>query len=544
MADVSVTQQQFAKDIEEQRARWYREGHFSTRTIGEQLVVAAERFPGQGYVFATETERVPMTFVEALEQSRRVAGGLQELGLRPGDTVAIQVSNRSELVTSYFGAYLAGLTIVPITHIYGPREVSFILRQSGAKALIVPDRWRSIDYLDRVARLEDVPALEHVIMIGERSTEKSIRWDDMIASGSYKEVDISADDVCTIIYTSGTTSDPKGVQHTHNSLLAEMATIGPMLDSAAGENKLVPWPAGHIAGLIGVCGGLIGGPGVVLMDRWDATVAVQLIEEFSCVSTSGTPLHVAAILEAAARTGADISSLRYIQVGGANVPPELVEQAERAGIAVGRAYGSTEHPTSASSSPQADRWTRSRTDGHIRFAHELKIADLAGEDVPLGEEGEIVTRGPMQFVGYHDESLNLDSFWPGGWFRTGDIGRLDDEGRLTVTDRLKDIIIRGGENIASKEVEDLMATHPRVLEVAVVAEPDPKYGERVAAFVLLNDGDSLDVDEIRALFAEAGLAPQKAPERIEVVTELPRTPSGKVQKFALRERLAPGVGFP
>lgn len=535
---MTVTKQQFAHDIAEQRARWYRDGHFSARTIGEQLAVAAERFPGQGYVFASETERVTMTFVEALDQSRRVAGGLQALGLRAGDTIAIQVSNRPELVTSYFGAYLAGLTIVPITHIYGPREVSFILRQSGAKALVVPDRWRSIDYLDRVSRLEDVPALEHVILIGEGSTDTSIRWDDLIGSGSYREVEISADDVCTIIYTSGTTSDPKGVQHTHNSLLAEMATIGPMLESEAGENKLVPWPAGHIAGLIGVCGGLIGGPGVVLMDRWDAAVAVQLIEEFGCVGTSGTPLHVAAILDAAATTGADISSLRYIQVGGANVSPELVDRADRAGISVGRAYGSTEHPTSASSSPRADTWTRSRTDGHIRFSHELKIVDLAGEDVAVGEEGEIVTRGPMQFVGYHDESLNLDSFLPGGWFRTGDIGRLDDQGRLTVTDRLKDIIIRGGENIASKEVEDVIATHPRVLEVAVVAEPDPKYGERVAAFVLLNEGDCLDMAEVRRLFAEAGLAPQKAPERIEVVSELPRTPSGKVQKFALRERLA------
>ncbi|QGG41593.1 class I adenylate-forming enzyme family protein [Aeromicrobium yanjiei] len=535
---MSVTKQQFSDDIAEQRERWYREGHFSTRTIGEQLAVAAEKFPGQGYVFATEAERISMTFVEALEQSRCVAGGLQALGLRPGDTVAIQVSNRPELVTSYFGAYLAGLTIVPITHIYGPREVSFILRESGAKALILPDRWRSIDYLERVARLKDVSALEHVIMLGEGSTETSIRWDDMITSGQYREVEISADDVCTIIYTSGTTSNPKGVQHTHNSLLAEMATIGPMLECGPGENKLVPWPAGHIAGLIGVCGGLIGGPGVVLMDRWDAVAAVQLIEEFSCVGTSGTPLHVAAILEAAASTGADISSLRYIQVGGANVPPELVDRAERAGISVGRAYGSTEHPTSASSSPQADRWTRSRTDGHVRFSHELKIVDLSGEDVAIGEEGEIVTRGPMQFVGYHDESLNLESFLPGGWFRTGDIGRLDDRGRLTVTDRLKDIIIRGGENIASKEVEDLMATHPRVLEAAVVAEPDPKYGERVAAFVLLGEGDSLDVEEIRSMFAEAGIAPQKAPERIEVVTDLPRTPSGKVQKFALRERLS------
>lgn len=517
--------------------RWYAEGYYSDQTFGEELKLAAQKFPDSGFVFASESGRRRINFPEVLDLSGRAAGGLQSLGVRPGDTVAIQVSNRPELVIAYYAAFLAGAIVVPITHIYGPGEMSFILKESRAKVLIVPDVWRSINYVDRVNNLADTPDLEHVIMIGEGSVGNSTSWDELMRHAPGEPVAVSADDVCTIIYTSGTTSSPKGVQHTHNTLLAEMHTAAPMMAIHQGETKLVPWPAGHVAGLIGICAGIVSGINVVLMDRWDVDLAVQLIEEFHCVVGSGTPLHIAAILDAAASTSRDVSALRYMQVGGANVPPELVQRAERAGLSIARAYGSTEHPTSAFSSPDAPADKRSTTDGHPCFGDEIQIVDDFGLPLPTGSEGEIVTRGPTQFVGYRDQELNIESFLPGGWFLTGDIGRLDEDGYLTVTDRRKDIIIRGGENIASKEVEDILAKHPRVLEAAVVAEPDPKYGERVAAFVLLNEGDSLGLDEVCALFEEAGVARQKTPERVIVTKELPRTPSGKVQKFALRDLL-------
>jgi acyl-CoA synthetase (AMP-forming)/AMP-acid ligase II len=233
-----------------------------------------------------------------------------------------------------------------------------------------------------------------------------------------------------------------------------------------------------------------------------------------------------------------------VQVGGANVAPALVERADAAGVVVARAYGSTEHPRCATAPPGATARLRSSTDGLVRFGDEIRIVatgEIATAEgfgpLPAGQVGEIVTRGPSQFVGYRDAAHDLAAFLPGGWFRTGDVGRLDDDGHLTVTDRIKDLIIRGGENIASKEVEDVLATHPLVRHAAVVAAPDAKYGEAVAAFVVLADGATLDLDEVRRLFARSGVAPQKAPQRLEVVDDLPRAPSGKVRKFELRDRL-------
>ena len=544
---MTVTLAERSADLAALRQRWYREGFFGDRTFGTEIERAAKDFPELGFVFASETEQRRVNFPEVYELARAAAGGLQRLGVGPGDIVAVQVPNRLELVVSYYAIFLTGAAVLPITHIYGPSEVSFILRQSGARVLIVPDRWRSIDYAERLGQLCDVPALEHVVMLGgaagagvrlgDGRAVEGVGWQELTSGPDCEPVSVASDDVCTMIYTSGTTSSPKGVQHTHNSLLAQMRTVAPMLGLRPGECKLVPWPAGHVAGLIGICAGLVGGFDTVLMDRWDVELAIRLIERHRCAVTSGTPMHITALLDAAAASGRDTSSLRYMQVGAANVAPQLVRRADAAGLSIARAYGSTEHPTSASSDPGAPADKRAGTDGVPRYGDEIIIVDFTGEQLPIGQEGEIATRGPSQFIGYKDAELNVEAFLPGGWYLTGDVGRLDADGYLTVTDRRKDIIIRGGENIASKEVEDILATHPKVLEAAVVAEPDATYGERVAAFVLLQQGQTLELGEVIEHFTAAGVARQKTPERLYVASELPRTPSGKVQKFALRERL-------
>ncbi len=536
---MALTREQRDRDLMGLRERWYREGHYSSHTLPATLDEACVEFADARFVFAAESERTVLSLAEIVEQGRRVAAGLRRLGVRPGDVVAVQVPNRPELMASYFGTWLAGAVLIPVTHIYGPAELGLIIRDSGAKVLIVPDVWRSIDFIDRLARLDAGPSLEHIVLIGSGSVPGAVRWSELVAEidEDRSPVAVSADDVCTVIYTSGTTGVPKGVQHTHNSLLCELRKGDSMNELKRGDSRLIPWPAGHIAGLLAVCGGITSGIDTVLMDRWLDGLAVELIEEYRCTITSGTPLHVGAILDAAKATGRDISSLRFVQVGGTNVAPALVERADSAGIVVARAYGSTEHPRCATAPLDASVAKRTRTDGMVRFGDEVRIVDGDFHPLPAGAEGEIVTRGPSRFLGYRDPSHDDSAFLPGGWFRTGDIGRLDADGYLTVTDRLKDIIIRGGENIASKEVEDILATHPRIQMVAVVAEPDPKYGERVAAFVVLHDEGTLDLTEVRDLFARVGAAPQKAPERLEVVPELPLAPSGKVRKFELRDRL-------
>jgi len=270
------------------------------------------------------------------------------------------------------------------------------------------------------------------------------------------------------------------------------------------------------------------------MDAWDAAAAAALIEQFSVEQTSGTPSHLAGMMEAAARDGRDLSSLHQFIIGATTVPPALVAASEAAGIRCCRCYGSTEMPTFSQCLPDDPLDKRLNADGRPNSGCEARILDDAGRDVAAGGEGELAVRGPERFIGYTDPDLNKSSFLPGGWFLTGDIARIDPEGFVAITDRKKDIIIRGGENISSREVEELMLRIPGVVEAAAIACPDARLGEIVCAVVVLEPGRSLAVEDVDAAFREMGVARQKAPQRIEVVDAFPRTPTGKVQKAQLR----------
>ncbi len=517
--------------------RWYAEGYYGTQTFPQAMAEGRERFKHHRTVFYTESGIREVTVDELYTRAAGLAGALHRLGIRAGDVVAIQVPNWVEGNLMFQATMMLGAVVLPIIHIYGAAEVSYILRQSGAKLLVMPDRWRNIDYLDRLAHLEDTPALEHVLIIGEQAPPGCIGWAafEATATTDYPEPVLDPDDVALMVFTSGTTSDPKGVLHSHNSLLAELrANNGG--DTGRRSVVLSPWPAGHIAGVLGILRLYFSGSESVLMDAWNAEAAAELVEHYGVTSSSGTPYFLTSLLEAAA-TGRDLSTIEAYMVGAANVPPELVERCERLGIVTFRSYGSSEHPTITAGEPEQPAAKRARTDGTLRPGCSIRIVDDAGRDLPPGQDGEILSIGPEQFLGYHQAEFNLDAFDPAGWFRTGDIGRMDEDGYLTITDRKKDIIIRGGENIASKEVEDLLAMHPGVSEVAVAAMPDPRLGEKVCAFVVLRPGHSLTLEDVRAHFASLNVARQKTPERLVVTSDLPRTASGKVKKFELRDRL-------
>ncbi len=526
-------------DVDGTRGRltreWYERGFYSRETLPEALAAGCAKHAGRKLVFHAQG-RTRSHAVETLyERGRSMAGALQRLGIRAGDVVGIQVPNRVEGYVAFLGTMLAGAVVLPIVHIYGAREVGYLLRESGAKALFVPDRWRRIDYLERLEGLRDVPQLEHRIVIGEDVPADCIAWDELQASGDFTPPALRADDLALILFTSGTTSHPKGVLHSHNSLLAELkAAFKP---EGAASVVLSPWPAGHIAGVLAILRLYFSGEESVLMDAWEAQAAAELVERYRVTRSSGTPFHINSLLDAGQADGRDLSSLTDYLVGAAAVPPEVVDRCQRAGILTYRAYGSTEHPTITSGTPEHSVQKRAHTDGVLNPGCRIRIVDDDGIDLPEGEAGEIVSQGPDQFLGYHRAELNDDAFLPGGWFRTGDIGRLDAEGFLTITDRKKDVIIRGGENIASKEVEDYLAAHPAVSEAAAVAAPDERLGERVCAFVILQQDAALTMDDVQAHFAALQVAKQKTPERLEIVAELPRTPSGKVKKFELRERL-------
>ncbi|RSN64341.1 class I adenylate-forming enzyme family protein [Actinomadura sp. WAC 06369] len=495
------------------------------RDLGGALRAAAVRHGATPLVFHG-TRGTEATHVGALHRrALRVAGGLADLGVGPGDVVAVQTTGCAENAVAHAAVLLRGAVVLPVVAIYGPRELGFVLRQSEAAALIT-SAGRAAEA--RALRAE-LPALRHVVGIDGED------WSALEAHpplGARPPAD--PDRICVLVYTSGTTAEPKGVQHTHRSVLAELDTMPGRED---GYVYLDAFPPGHVAGLCVLLRALVNGVATVFMEKWDAQTALDLVHRHGATASAGVPFHLSALLDAAERDGRGAGPLREYLVGAASVPPVLVERADRAGIAAYRAYGSSEHPTISSGGADDPRAERAATDGRLKPGTEVRIVDPEGRDLPVGEEGEIWSRGPEVFAGYRDPALDAAAFTPDGWLRTGDVGRLDADGHLTVTDRLKDIIVRGGEKISSKEVEDLLAAHPAVAEAAAVAEPDGRYGERVCAFAVLRAGAELDLAAVRAHFAALGAARQKAPERLVVVDVLPRTAAGKVRKHVLRDRV-------
>jgi acyl-CoA synthetase (AMP-forming)/AMP-acid ligase II len=341
-----------------------------------------------------------------------------------------------------------------------------------------------------------------------------------------------------MVYTSGTTADPKGVLHSANSFLAEIWQANP--DNDPDSVVMSPYPSGHVAGAISMLTHSAAARRTIVFDVWDPVAAACYVESEGVTHTSGTPFHYLGLLDAAEAAGSDISSLRACGTGGATVPESLIERAERLGIHLFRRYGMSEHPTVTQGVDGDPLDKRRSTDGQAREGVEVRIVDDDGHDLPVGSEGEVATRGPDMYIGYTDPALTAAASLPGGWYLSGDIGRLDEEGFLAITDRKKDVIIRGGENISSREVEELLLTLPGVREAAAVGYPDERLGERICAFLIAGPGVSVDVPMVDAAFRAAGVARQKTPERIVMADDLPRTAACKVKKAELRQRLRAG----
>jgi acyl-CoA synthetase len=518
------------------RERWRALGWHDDLTLAQTIERAAKARPHTRFHFHTEHGDQHPVAAELVERGQRLAPGLQAAGLRAGDRFAVQMPTSVETAALYLGALHAGAVLVPIVHLYGPAELGFILRESQARFIAMPARWRQVDFLARLQACGDLPALRHVIVAGDAATPHlSLSALEAIGAGTAPPSPWAgpADELALLLYTSGTSATPKGVRHTHNTVRAEWLT--PFMD---GDGPYyTPFPAGHIAGFNFLLRPFVTGTEMVYTDRWDAAWAAALIERHRVRLSGGTPFHLQALLDAARRDGRDIGSLAAYGLGGTGVTPEHVALAEAHGIRASRSYGLTEHSTVSIGWAAMPLERRSHSDGRLQPGTDVRIVDEQDHDLPAGCDGDILVRGPETFDGYTDAALDEEAFAAGGWLRTGDIGRLDGHGHLTITDRRKDIIIRGGENISSQEVERVLAAHPAVHEAAVVAMPDPRYGEIVCAFVVPRAGVPLDLAGVQAHFAAAGVARQKTPEALHQVDELPRTPSGKVRKGELRERL-------
>ncbi|NUP29247.1 MAG: AMP-binding protein, partial [Nocardia sp.] len=337
------------------------------------------------------------------------------------------------------------------------------------------------------------------------------------------------DSAACIAFTSGTTRAPKGVVHSHNTLGYEVRQLAGMYPSDRGD-QLTSAPVGHFIGMLNaLLIPVLDGAPIHLLDLWDPGRVLELMASENICVGGGVSYFVTSLLDHPDYRPTHLAQLRYAGLGGAAVPAAVSTRLEELGITVFRSYGSTEHPSITGSLSTAPADKRLFTDGNA----------LPGVEFRVSEDGEIISRGPDLCLGYTDPDLTAGAFDAEGWYHTGDIGVLDADGYLTITDRKSDIIIRGGENVSALEVEEVLLTLPGVAEGIAVAVPDPRLGERTAAVVrCLPDRPEPDIEALRAHFAQAGLARQKWPEELHIVTDFPRTPSGKIQKFVVRRHLA------
>lgn len=525
-----------------ERAQTFRTtGHWRDQPISHFLARAAERYPAATAVVDGSRR---LTFSDIDRDATKLAAALHARGITADDVVSFQLPNSAEAVIVFHAVMKLGAVANPIVPIYRSRELRFILGQSRAKVVFIPAELRGVDVDDMYRALRaDLPDLELVISLGSDTDGLAVTWSDLMGSATGAMIarvraiePPAADNVCLLLYTSGTTADPKGALHSHNTLIYENFSMVDWFGLNETDVIFNPSPVTHVTGIncALILPFLLGAP-VVLQDVWDPEVALeQIVDERGSFMIFSTPF-LRGLLDAADVTATPTPSIRYIVCGGADIPDALTAAATTRLGTVVRMYGATEGPSVTT----ADRWDplylRINTDGRPIGPTEVIVSSSTGGVADIGEVGEIMWRGPDTFLGYLDATLNDAAFTEDGFFRTGDLGRFDSRGGIHIVGRIKDIINRSGEKISAHDVENQLSEHPSVIEVAVVAGPDPKTGERGCAFVVTRDHHDLTLPEVHAFLLEREIAVQKIPESIYVVDSLPKTASGKVQKFALRD---------
>ena len=459
-----------------------------------------------------------------------------------GSVVSFMLPNWHEAAVVYLAATLAGMAVNPILPSLRERELLFILDDVGSRMIFVPNEFRQHDYpsmLDRVTTQMDSPP-EVVVVRGEHGVHTGYASLLEQQSDVHEMPALDPDAVRMILYTSGTTGRPKGVLHSHNSIHALICQIRDHWLVESGDKFLVPSPIAHIGGSIYAfeCPLLLGAT-AVLMERWDPDEAVKIMEAEGCTHIAGATPFLEGLLAAAERADTRLPGLKVFICGGASVSPSLIRRAaayfERA--VVTRVYGSTEVPVTTVGSP-TDTEHAADSDGRAGIA-DIKLVEHA--TAPSGT-GEIHARGPQMLIGYRNPEDEQDSFDAEGYFRTGDLAQWVDDDYLVVTGRAKDIIIRSGENIAPKEIEDILAGHPDISEISIVGLPDARTGERACAVIVPNASPGPDVDSLRAFLQDYGVAKFKVPEQVVIWDCLPKNDAGKVLKHQIRGALTKADG--
>ncbi|HET9855848.1 MAG TPA: AMP-binding protein [Methylomirabilota bacterium] len=480
----------------------------------------------------------------------RVAHGLRAHGVERGSVVSCQLPNWNETILIFLAALRLGAVVNPIPPTYRAREVRFMLGLLESQVAVVPAAFRGFGHSGMLASLRPaLPRLEHVFVARGQGPEGTLplarltdeAWEARAGRGGLPGTEPNA--VHEVVFTSGTTGEPKGVMHTQNTTLSTLYRAVERLELSDRDVVLMASTLGHQTGyLFGYCLTMLLGATAVWLDVWSAEEGARLIEAEGVTFTMGATPFLQDLTYTAVQR--DMRSLRLFISAGAPIPRPLVRDARaRLGCAISAGWGMTENGLATCNGLRDAEEKVFGSDGAPLPGMELRVVDADGAPVLAGREGDLLVRGAAQFVGYFQRpQFTADGHTADGWFKTGDRGTLDAEGYLAITGRSKDLIIRGGENIPVVEVENLLYTHPKIAGVAIVAVPDPRLGERACAVVIPREGETITLGEIVGFLEGHELARQKLPERLEIVSEFPMTPSGKIQKYRLRELVAARIG--
>ena len=525
---------------EQRRAAYRQQGLWGDASLADYWQQTARAMPDK--IAVVDNHGASYTYSALDHAASCLANWMLAKGIESGDRIAFQLPGWCEFTVIYLACLKIGAVSVPLLPSWREAELVWVLNKCQAKMFFAPTLFKQTRPVDLILPLQNqLPQLQQIVGVDKLApATSSLSLSQIIADNTplTTAITVHGDELAAVLFTSGTEGLPKGVMLTHNNILASERAYCARLNLTWQDVFMMPAPLGHATGFLhGVTAPFLIGARSVLLDIFTPDACLALLEQQRCTCMLGATPFVYDLLNLLEKQPADLSALRFFLCGGTTIPKKVARECQQRGIKLLSVYGSTE------SSPHAvvnldDPLSRfMHTDGYAAAGVEIKVVDDARKTLPPGCEGEEASRGPNVFMGYFDEpELTARALDEEGWYYSGDLCCMDEAGYIKITGRKKDIIVRGGENISSREVEDILLQHPKIHDVCVVAMPDERLGERSCAYVVLKaPHHSLSLEEVVAFFSRKRVAKYKYPEHIVVIEKLPRTASGKIQKFLLRK---------
>ncbi|HFV5889096.1 TPA: medium-chain fatty-acid--CoA ligase [Escherichia coli] len=525
---------------EQRRAAYRQQGLWGDASLADYWQQTARAMPDK--IAVVDNHGASYTYSALDHAASCLANWMLAKGIESGDRIAFQLPGWCEFTVIYLACLKIGAVSVPLLPSWREAELVWVLNKCQAKMFFAPTLFKQTRPVDLILPLQNqLPQLQQIVGVDKLApATSSLSLSQIIADNTplTTAITVHGDELAAVLFTSGTEGLPKGVMLTHNNILASERAYCARLNLTWQDVFMMPAPLGHATGFLhGVTAPFLIGARSVLLDIFTPDACLELLEQQRCTCMLGATPFVYDLLNLLEKQPADLSALRFFLCGGTTIPKKVARECQQRGIKLLSVYGSTE------SSPHAvvnldDPLSRfMHTDGYAAAGVEIKVVDDARKTLPPGYEGEEASRGPNVFMGYFDEpELTARALDEEGWYYSGDLCRMDEAGYIKITGRKKDIIVRGGENISSREVEDILLQHPKIHDACVVAMPDERLGERSCAYVVLKaPHHSLSLEEVVAFFSRKRVAKYKYPEHIVVIEKLPRTASGKIQKFLLRK---------